>query len=247
MQSCPNIEVVDFPPYQHDKAWETIASLYFGDGGKEEIEAIDASGEPWRPLSEFIIKDNPHVKPNGLTVKELWDVTMQRDSYRAAYARHWNSVNTSLPGPDEDVDELPEPLEDGVEDKMVDVILAPVGPGCAPPLNCARYWGYTAQWNLLDYPALVFPTGLQCNAEDHVDKGYSPRNEQDKYNHDLCMSDFIMQPMVTARLTKASADTPERYTDAPISLQLIGRRYEDEKVVQAFEMIAEAAKLPLAV
>lgn len=44
-----------------------------------------------------------------------------------------------------------------------------------------------------------------------------------------------------------SADEPEMYVDAPISLQLIGRRFEDEKVVQAFEMIAEAAKLPLAV
>lgn len=42
-------------------------------------------------------------------------------------------------------------------------------------------------------------------------------------------------------------DAPERYLDAPISLQLIGRRYEDEKVLDAFEMIAKAAELPLAV
>jgi hypothetical protein len=42
----------------------------------------------------------------------------------------------------------------------------------------------------------------------------------------------------------ARADTPERYVDAPISLQLVGRRYEDEKVIEALEMITEAAGLP---
>lgn len=188
LKASPDIEVVDFPPYKHDQAWTIIASLYFGDGGKDEIEGIEASGEPWRPLSDFIIKENPHVKPDGLSIKETWGLTVQREAYRGAYARHWNSVNTGLPGPEEDENEQPEPLADGVEDLMVDVILAPVGPGCAPPLDCARYWGYTSQWNLLDYPALVFPTGLQCGSEDKAEDGYRPRNEQDKYNHELCKS-----------------------------------------------------------
>lgn len=46
--------------------------------------------------------------------------------------------------------------------------------------------GYTAQWNLLDYPALVFPTGLQCGPEDVREEGYEPRNEDDRYNYELC-------------------------------------------------------------
>jgi amidase len=37
---------------------------------------------------------------------------------------------------------------------------------------------------------------------------------------------------------------PELYVDAPISLQLVGRRFEDEKLVQALEMIMEVADLP---
>lgn len=40
-------------------------------------------------------------------------------------------------------------------------------------------------------------------------------------------------------------DNPETYVDAPISLQLVGRRYEDEKVLEACEMIMQAAKLPM--
>ena len=184
LKGHPNFEVVDFRPYKHDEAWRIIASLYFADGATEEMEALEKAGEPWRPLSSFIIKENPHVK--ALNVPEVWELTIQREEYKAAYNRHWNSIGTGLPGPETDPSTFPDILPDDAEDKMVDVILCPVGPGCAPPLDCARYWGYTAQWNILDYPALVFPTGLQCGSEDQLETDYQPRNEKDKYNNDLC-------------------------------------------------------------
>lgn len=69
---------------------------------------------------------------------------------------------------------------------MVDVILCPAGPGPAPRLDCSKYWCYTSQWNLLDYPALVFPATKVDAAVDMWPKDYSPLNEQDKFNHDLC-------------------------------------------------------------
>lgn len=184
LRSHPDFEIVDFPPYKHDEAWRIIASMYFGDGASEEKEALAQSGEPWRPLSEFIIKENPYVKQ--LTVPEIWDLTIQRETYKAAYTRHWNSIGTGIPGPDSDESTFPDVLPEDVADKMIDVVLCPVGPGCAPPLDCARYWGYTTQWNLLDYPALVFPTGLQCGSEDKVEIDYQPRNEKDDYNYKLC-------------------------------------------------------------
>lgn len=36
-------------------------------------------------------------------------------------------------------------------------------------------------------------------------------------------------------------DDPESYRDAPLSLQIVGRRYEDEKVFEALKIIVEAA------
>ncbi len=73
---------------------------------------------------------------------------MQRENYRCEHAKHWNDTATgSIDG-------------DGRQ-RPVDVILCPAGPGAAPPLNCARYWGYTAQWNLLDCPAIVFPVSTR--------------------------------------------------------------------------------------
>ena len=102
----------------------------------------------------------------------------------------WNSVNTGLPGPESGEMVRVDGMEEA--DKIVDVILTPTGPGCAPPLDCARYWGYTAQWNLLDYPCLIFPTGPDAGPEDKVDEDYQPRNEQDKYNDEPCKSHCIV-------------------------------------------------------
>ena len=56
----------------------------------------------------------------------------------------------------------------------IDVLLTPVGPTPAPKLETAKYWNvsplilplalssrqYTSYWNLANYPAAVFPTGL---------------------------------------------------------------------------------------
>ena len=41
---------------------------------------------------------------------------------------------------------------------------------------------------------------------------------------------------------RSSPDDPAKFLDAPISLQLVGRRYEDEKVIEALEFILEASK-----
>ncbi|EOD44391.1 putative acetamidase protein [Neofusicoccum parvum UCRNP2] len=57
-------------------------------------------------------------------------------------------------------------------------------------------------------------------AKDKRDEGYVPMNEQDKFNHDLY--------------------TPEKYIGAPVSLQVVGRRNFDEKVMAALELIEKA-------
>lgn len=165
------IELVDWKPYKHDLAWEIIAGLYFCDGAKEEIEAIEASGEPWRPLSKFIIKDNPYLKHHD--IESLWELTMKREVYRRDYARVWNDTANGIGA-------------SGNPEGLVDVILCPVGPGAAPPLDHATYWGYTSQWNLLDYPALAFPVTKVDPSVDKVDVDYSPMNEKDEFNYKLC-------------------------------------------------------------
>ncbi|KAI9794120.1 MAG: hypothetical protein M1835_006801 [Candelina submexicana] len=209
LKTIKGVEIVDWKSYKHDLAWEIIASLYFCDGAQQEIDAIEASGEPWRPLSEFIIKDNPFVK--SLTVTEVWEWTQKRDDYRTEYMELWNDTATCIGA-------------NGDLEGAVDVILCPVGPGAALPIDHSRYWGYTSQWNLLDYPAVVFPVTKVDPDVDVKDENYLPMNEKDEYNYKLY--------------------EPSRYQDAPVSLQLVGRRYEDEKVLEALEFIKNRIGLP---
>jgi len=124
----------------------------------------------------------------------MWAATIKRDDYRSEYAELWNSTATSV-GPR------------GELEGMVDVILSPVGPGAAPKIDTAKWWGYTSQWNLLDYPAVVFPVDRVDAVKDGEKVIYESRNEKDKENWDLW--------------EKYGA---EGWAEAPVSLQLIGRR-----------------------
>ena len=116
-------------------------------------------------------------------------------------------------------------LDTGKEDNHpVDAILCPVAPGCAPQHDQARYWNYTSQWNLLEYPAIAFPVGQVDQALDVADQSYQPQNKDDAFNHALYTG-------------------PERYKDAPVSLQLVTRRYEDEKCVEILKEIESTLHL----
>lgn len=98
----------------------------------------------------------------------------EREAYRKEYARLWTETATGRN------------RESGELEGMVDAILCPVGPGVAPLHNTAKYWGYTSQWNLLDYPALVFPVSKVDAEVDVVMKGYEPMNDVDRENWNLC-------------------------------------------------------------
>jgi amidase len=174
-----------------------LSSLYYPDGGEADAEDIAKSGEPWRPLSEWIIKDNPCVKK--LSIGELAYWYEEREAYRKEYALHWNKHG-------------------------IDALLCPVGPSVAPKHNTARYWSYTSQWNLLDYPGVVFPV---CKVDKDVDRWEGidkSLSGHDGDNHELW--------------------DPEETHGAPVGLQLVGRRFEDEKILSILDHIKARVELP---
>jgi amidase len=65
------------------------------------------------------------------------------------------------------------------------VILCSAVYGTAPLHDTFRYLGWTSQWNLLDYPSLVFPVTSVDQKKDSKDEGYIPMDEQDTYNYEL--------------------------------------------------------------
>ncbi|OAR02346.1 hypothetical protein LLEC1_03370 [Akanthomyces lecanii] len=106
----------------------------------------------------------------------------------------------------------------------VDVILCPASFGAATPHEKSKYWGYTSHWNMLDYPGAVFPVTTVDASKDAKDSGYKPINEQDRYIQDLY--------------------DPELFAGAPVGLQVVGRRLQEEKVLAALELVEQAMGRP---
>ncbi|KAF3932953.1 Acetamidase [Dactylellina cionopaga] len=191
-------EIVEWKEEGAAKAWETISALYFADGGIQEYAEMDKTGEPVLPLSKWILTQPNVPAPPGFSIQGLWNYTDAASAYKRAYSTKWLAAG-------------------------IDVLLCPVGPGVAPRLETAKYWGYTSMFNLLDYAAAVFPVS-QVNEEDNGTWDYIPIGDKDKENAMLWDADY--------------------YKDAPVSLQLVGRRFEDEKVLEALSIIHKTLSLP---
>lgn len=194
LSKLPNIEVVPFKPYKHEKAWEIITSLYFEDGGADTRSTMEKSGEPMLPQTEWILSGK-HVKP--LQPKDIWHWNLEKGKYRKEYLAHWLSQGAP------------------------DAVIAPVFPGPACKPRTSRYWGYTAQWNLLDYPAIAFPVTTVDPQVDVPLKDYQPRNEMDE---------FVWKQY----------DSGESFANAPVSLCAVGLRNTDDLVVKVAKILREA-------
>ncbi|KAK5209518.1 hypothetical protein LTR99_007721 [Exophiala xenobiotica] len=96
--------------------------------------------------------------------------------------------------------------------RTVDVILMPTMPHPAVPHKTCKWVGYTKVWNFLDYPALSFPAGQVEASKDLAGPAdYEPRNDYDAWNWKLY--------------------NPETMDGHPVGLQIVGRRFEEEKVL----------------
>jgi len=112
--------------------------------------------------------------------------------------------------------------------RPVDVILCPVASTLAPPHDTTIWWGYSSQWNLLDLPGVVFPVG-KFKADTHITYPAfaPPRNDVEK---------FIQGQW-----------NPQTYDNAPISLQLVGRRHNEERLLAMLNVVERAVPRKVAV
>jgi amidase len=76
-------------------------------------------------------------------------------------------------------------------------------------------------WNVLDYPAIVIPGGTVCDRDICDTWSFEPRNVLDEWNKALW--DNNKEVMASLKL--------------PVGVQIIGRRYDDEKVLAAAKIL----------
>ncbi|KAG9596534.1 acetamidase, partial [Aureobasidium melanogenum] len=114
-------------------------------------------------------------------------------------------------------------------DRKVDILITPTMPHVSVPHRSCKWVGYTKIWNFLDSTALVLPAG---QVDKSIDKllgdeevcAYVPRNDMDRWNWALY--------------------DPVKMHGMPVSVQIVGQRLEEEKVLGAAHVIERILKTP---
>ncbi|KAL6872186.1 amidase signature domain-containing protein [Trichoderma novae-zelandiae] len=208
IKSLPHVEVQSFPAYKHDEAWAIISSLYCTDGGEADIAVMTESGEPLLPLTRWIMKENPGVKKLSRSELEYW--LEEREEFRTEYLQHWNKTGYWNEA-------------SGSWESTVDAVVCPVAPGVATKHNTAKYWTYTAVWNLLDYPALAFPAGK-------VDKNVDIKESRRRFMSGIDKENWQLYDA-------------ETFDEMPVGLQIVGRRFDEEKIIAILKFLQDLTQL----
>ncbi|CAK9442329.1 uncharacterized protein LODBEIA_P60720 [Lodderomyces beijingensis] len=189
-------EVIEFVPTKSQLAYDTAMKLYNADGNKELRDLFSASGEPLPRLTKWYLNAGEGTKMH--TAHENRELNAQRDRLREEYS-------------------------DWMVENEIDFILGPAYNNVAPKSEEVYNESYTIIYNLLDFPSLVFQTGLRQDPSVDVwteeDKKFEFRNGMEE-------------------LENRSYD-PQGFKGAPIALQLSGRRYFDEEVVAGGKAIVD--------
>lgn len=82
LSKSADIKIVPWEPYKHDYGYDLIQKLFFEDGGDTMWKAINESGEPALPLTEWIL-NRPQSKRR--TIEESWALNVERESYRSKH------------------------------------------------------------------------------------------------------------------------------------------------------------------
>ena len=107
-----------------------------------------------------------------------------------------------------------------MERNEINAWIQPVAPHVAIRHNQYKYYGYTSVINLLDYPAVVVPVTFAEKEIDIKDLNYKAINDLDIQVHDDYQADV--------------------YNGAPVAVQIIGRRLQEEYVIGLAEQMGKA-------
>ncbi|OAX37140.1 general amidase [Rhizopogon vinicolor AM-OR11-026] len=192
-------KVVDWKPIKH--RWDIWSA-----GSAEEIMiTTSVTGELIIATMELENSD----AADSITAYQLWQLQKMRRDLRKEYLDHWEATAS----------------ETGTG-RPVDATICPAAPFVATPRGknsiqaMSKYINYTAVWNVLDYPATIFPV---TTVDPNLDAKKSPHYFYDGFNKGI----YEMYD-------------PETFKNAPVCLQLVGRTLKDEAVVKMTEIVNAA-------
>ena len=134
------------------------------------------------------------------SIAEVTSLRVQRDEYRWQFARDWTKQD-------------------------VDLVLCPMFFGPAPAHDTSLYWNYTALWNILDFPGVVFPTPIKAG-----------KKGSEAYTSELSFGEKDAH-------VREMWNTHD-YEGAPIALQLVARKHYDDSLFGALTILQGPLNLP---
>ncbi|KAL1691141.1 amidase signature domain-containing protein [Schizophyllum commune] len=106
--------------------------------------------------------------------------------------------------------------------RPIDALLCPAAPSAAPPHTQFEYIGYTSFFNFVDLPAAIIPVTRVDPELDAEDGACTPKSDLEARVYGMY--------------------SPETSRDAPVCVQLAGRRFREEELLGICEIVDEALK-----
>lgn len=181
--------------------------MFVADGGKSVAALLEPTGEPWRPEMKM------YEDATELGTHDMWKLQAERTELQRQYLEQWMSYGN--------LDAIictdyPSSLWTLTYNNT-----GPTTPYATVKNGDFKYVGYTGVYNVVDYSAVSFPSGL------YVDKTVDTPLANYKALSEFCQA------------TYDSYDA-EAIHGMPVSLQLVAKRLEEEKVLAMTEKVLQA-------
>ncbi|KAJ8111195.1 hypothetical protein OPT61_g6159 [Boeremia exigua] len=127
-------DLIEWDPKQlHLKALQLLGRMFVADGGKSVEALLKPTNEPWRPEMKM------YEEASELGTYDMWKLHSERTELQRQYLEQWMS-------------------HDGL-----DAILCPTTPYASTKHGDFKYVGYTGVYNVVDYSAVSFPSGVTAD------------------------------------------------------------------------------------
>lgn len=206
-------QMIDWKPSpSHPELSEFAVKAWCFDGGADTKRAHDLSGEiPAPQIFNFASEE--------VTATDIMKTNIAKRQAQKAYMEYWNSTAALT-----------------TTGRPVDALICPAAPFAAARPGKFNWYAYSSFVNVLDYSSVVVPVLRVDKSVDKMDRDYKPLNEDDRSTYESCKS--LSFPLV--HRTNEVLDDAEVYDGAHVAIQLVGRRFQEEKVLALAEYLSEA-------
>lgn len=124
--------------------------------------------------------------------------------------------------------------------RELDAIIMPVTATAAIRHNQFKYYGYATAINVLDFTSVVVPVTFADKSVDKRPDGFKPLTEMDgTVNAECKLRPFLG---LLEFWTDVLVDDPEAYHGAPAAVQIVGRRFTEERIIAIAEEVGRLLK-----